>query len=142
MPFVPTLNAALNALSAIFLATGFFQIRRRHIQTHKICMVSALVCSAVFLISYVIYHLHAGLIRFQGQGWIRPFYFTLLTTHTALAVTVLPLALVTLSRALAGNFERHRRIARWTFPIWLYVSVTGVIVYLMLYHQYPVPGAQ
>jgi uncharacterized membrane protein YozB (DUF420 family) len=142
VPFVPTLNASLNALSAVFLAVGFFQIRGKRIQAHKACMLSALACSAVFLASYVIYHLHAGLIRFQGQGWIRPFYFTLLTTHTTLAITVLPLALITASRALAGKFERHRRIARWTFPIWLYVSVTGVIVYLMLYRQYPAPGAQ
>ena len=105
-------------------------------------MLMAFSCSAIFLVSYVIYHLDAGLIRFQGQGWIRPFYFTLLVTHTTLAITVLPLALVTLARALTAKFDRHRAIARWTFPVWLYVSVTGVIVYLMLYHEYPLRVAR
>ena len=103
-------------------------------------MFLALFCSAAFLTSYVIYHLHAGVIHFQGQGWIRPVYFTLLTTHTMLAVIILPLAVITLSRALAQKFDRHRRIARWTLPIWLYVSVTGVIVYFLLYRIYaPAP---
>ena len=99
-------------------------------------MLLALACSTAFLVSYVIYHLQVGSVPFQGQGWIRPFYFTLLGTHTVLAVTVVPLALVTLTRALRGDFERHRRVARWTLPVWLYVSATGVIVYFLLYHLY------
>jgi putative membrane protein len=102
-------------------------------------MLGACACSVVFLVSYVIYHLQVGSVRFQGLGWIRPVYFTLLATHTILAVTVVPLALVTLGRSLKGNFEAHRRIARWTFPIWLYVSATGVIVYFLLYHLYAAP---
>lgn len=100
-------------------------------------MFIALGCSAAFLASYVIYHLHAGVVHFQGQGWIRPVYFTLLGTHTVLAIVIVPLALVTLSRALARKFDRHRLIARWTLPIWMYVSITGVIVYFLLYRLYP-----
>ena len=100
-------------------------------------MLIAFACSVAFLASYVIYHLHAGVVHFMGQGWIRPVYFTLLGTHTVLAIVIVPLALITLSRALAQKFDRHRRIARWTLPIWLYVSVTGVIVYLLLYRLYP-----
>jgi uncharacterized membrane protein YozB (DUF420 family) len=104
-------------------------------------MLLACACSTAFLVSYVIYHLQVGSVRFQGEGWIRPVYFTLLGTHTVLAVTIVPLAVVTLARALRGNFERHRRIARWTLPAWLYVSATGVIVYFLLYHLYAAPGA-
>jgi putative membrane protein len=141
VPFAPTLNAILNASSAAFLTLGFFFIRRRRIQAHKACMLAAFACSIVFLVSYVLYHLQVGSVRFQGQGWIRPAYFTLLGTHTVLAVTVVPLALVTLARALRGNFEAHRRIARWTLPVWLYVSVTGVVVYFLLYHLYAPPAA-
>ena len=99
-------------------------------------MIVAFCCSVVFLVSYVIYHLHAGVIRFAGQGWIRPVYFTLLGTHTVLAIVIVPLAIITLSRALTAKFDRHRLIARWTLPIWLYVSVTGVIVYFLLYRIY------
>lgn len=141
MPFAPTLNAILNASSAAFLLLGYFFIRSRRIQAHKTCMLGAFSCSVVFLVSYVIYHLQVGSVRFQGQGWSRPMYFTLLGTHTVLAVTVVPLALVTLARSLRGNFEAHRRIARWTLPVWLYVSVTGVIVYFLLYHVYAAPVA-
>jgi putative membrane protein len=133
----PALNAILNSSSAIFLAAGYVQIRRRHITSHRACMFIAFSCSVVFLASYVIYHLRAGVVPFTGQGWIRPVYFTLLGTHTVLAIVIVPLALITLSRALARKFDRHRRIARWTLPIWLYVSVTGVIVYLLLYRLYP-----
>jgi putative membrane protein len=133
----PALNAVLNFSSAVFLSTGYVQIRRRRITSHRACMFIALGCSLAFLASYVIYHLHAGINRFGGQGWIRPVYFTILGTHTVLAVVIVPLALITLSRALAQKFDRHRRIARWTLPIWLYVSVTGVIVYLLLYRLYP-----
>ncbi len=137
---LPTLNALLNATSATLLSTGFLFIRRKRIRAHKICMGSAFVCSMVFLVSYVYYHAHVGSVKFQGQGWIRPVYFSLLTSHTVLAVATLPLALITLSRALRRRFDRHKRIARWTLPIWLYVSVTGVIVYWLLYHLYAAPA--
>jgi uncharacterized membrane protein YozB (DUF420 family) len=139
--FAPTLNAALNASAAVLLALGYYFIRGRRIEAHKKCMLGAFACSAVFLVSYVIYHFQVGSVQFQGQGWIRPFYFTLLGTHTILAATVVPLALVTLARSLRGNFETHRRIARWTLPIWLYVSATGVIVYFLLYHLYTGPAS-
>jgi uncharacterized membrane protein YozB (DUF420 family) len=140
VPFAPTLNATLNASSAVFLTLGYFFIRSRRIQAHKACMLGAFACSTVFLVSYVLYHLRVGSVAFQGQGWIRPVYFTLLTSHTLLAVTVVPLALVTLARALRGSFEMHRRIARWALPVWLYVSATGVIVYFLLYHLYAAPA--
>ena len=108
---------------------------------HKVCMVSAFVCSTVFLASYLYFHAHAGIIRFGGQGWVRPFYFALLTSHTILAVVIVPLVLITLTRAVRRNFSRHRAIARWTFPLWLYVSITGVIVYWLLYVAYTPIGA-
>jgi len=132
----PTLNAVLNASSALFLVAGYALIRRRRVAAHRACMVSAFACSVVFLISYVLYHLRVGVVSFQGQGWIRPVYFALLGTHTVLAVVIVPLVLITLTRALRRRFDSHRRIARWTLPIWFYVSVTGVIVYVMLYHLY------
>ena len=130
---LPSLNAALNSLSAIFLLTGYLLIKSNRISAHRACMLSAFVCSTVFLISYLVYHYQVGSVPFKGQGWIRTVYFVILITHTILAATVVPLALITLRRALKGRFDAHRRIARWTFPIWLYVSVTGVIVYVMLY---------
>jgi len=130
---LPTLNAALNTLSAVFLCAGYFFIRTKNRDNHRRCMVVALACSTLFLISYLAYHFQVGSVGFKGQGWIRPVYFTILITHTILAAAVVPLALVTLSRALRERFDAHRRIARWTFPIWLYVSVTGVVIYLMLY---------
>jgi uncharacterized membrane protein YozB (DUF420 family) len=136
----PTLNAILNASSGILLLAGYAMIMRRRIAAHRAFMLSAFACSVVFLISYVVYHLRAGVIRFQGQGPIRPVYFTLLTTHTILAIVIVPLAIITLSRGLSAKFDRHRRIARWTFPLWLYVSVTGVIVYWLLYHAYAPAG--
>ena len=111
-------------------------IRQGRIQAHKRCMVAAFVASTIFLVSYVIYHIRVGNILFQGHGWIRPVYFTILISHVLLAITIVPLAIITLSRALAERFDRHRRIARWTLPLWLYVSVTGVVVYLMLYQFY------
>lgn len=116
--------------------TGYLCIRRRKILAHKICMGSAFAVSIVFLISYLTYHVQVGSVRFAGQGWIRPVYFTLLASHTILAAVIVPLALVTVSRALRARFDRHIRIARVTLPLWLYVSVTGVIVYWMLYHLY------
>lgn len=130
---LPSLNAALNSLSAILLIGGYLFIRSRNIKAHKTCMLAAFASSILFLISYLVYHYQVGSVPFQGQGGIRLVYFTILLTHTILAITVVPLALVTLFRAFKERFDRHRRIARWTFPIWLYVSVTGVVVYWMLY---------
>jgi len=131
------LNATLNGISAVLLATGFYFIINGKIRAHKACMLSAFGVSTAFLVSYVIYHIRVGNVRFLGQGWIRPVYFTLLISHVLLAIVILPLALITLSRALREQFDRHKRIARWTLPLWLYVSVTGVLVYVMLYHLYP-----
>ena len=134
---LPALNATLNAVAAMLLLTGFAMIRRGKVPQHRACMIAALVVSAGFLASYVVYHLEAGSVRFTTGGWPRALYFAILTTHVPLAALVLPLALITLSRALRARFDRHRRIARWTLPIWLYVSVTGVLVYLMLYRWFP-----
>jgi uncharacterized membrane protein YozB (DUF420 family) len=136
---LPTLNALLNATSAFLLITGYRFIRRKNVRAHRVCMLGAFAVSILFLISYLTYHYSAGTTRFPGQGWIRSVYFALLLSHTVLATLVPFLALVTLFRALQTRFPQHRRIARWTFPIWLYVSVTGVIVYLMLYHMYEPP---
>jgi len=137
----PAWNAVLNAASAVLLSSGYLMIRRKKILAHKTCMISAFCCSTAFLVSYVVYHVHAGVVRFQGQGWVRPVYFTLLTSHTILAAAIVPLALITLSRALRSQFGRHRQIARWTLPIWFYVSITGVIIYFLLYHLYAAPRA-
>lgn len=134
---LPTLNALLNATSAVLLIAGYLFIRRRKVTSHKICMLSAFVASCLFLISYLTLRYYAGMTRFTGQGWIRPVYFAILTSHTILAAGIVPLALITLSRALRGRFDRHARIARWTLPLWLYVSVTGVLVYWILYRLYP-----
>jgi uncharacterized membrane protein YozB (DUF420 family) len=133
---LPALNASLNGLSAILLATGFGFIRRRQIERHRACMVAAFGVSTAFLVSYVVYHAEHGSTPFSGQGWIRPVYFSLLASHVLLAIAVLPLALVTLYRAWRADFAGHRRIAEITFPIWMYVSVTGVLVYWMLYQVY------
>jgi putative membrane protein len=130
---LPTVNAALNATSAVLLAAGFAFIRRRNVRAHLTCMVSAFVVSMLFLVSYVTYHAHAGSKAFTGQGWIRPVYFALLLTHVVLAAVIVPFVLTTLYRAARRDFGRHVRIARWTLPLWLYVSVTGVAVYLLLY---------
>jgi uncharacterized membrane protein YozB (DUF420 family) len=134
---LPDLNAALNSLSAVFLLAGYRFIRLKKRQAHRGCMLAAVGCSTLFLISYLIYHYQVGSVSFKGQGWIRPVYFAILITHTILATAVVPLVLITLIRALRERFDAHRRIARWTFPIWLYVSVTGVIVYAMLYWLVP-----
>jgi putative membrane protein len=131
------LNSILNAIAAVLLMAGFVCIRTRRVRAHRVCMVSAFAVSTAFFISYLTYHYHVGDVRFQGHGIVRPIYFTILITHITLALTIVPLALITLSRALRGNFSQHRRIARWTWPIWMYVSVTGVIVYLMCYRMYP-----
>jgi putative membrane protein len=130
---LPTLNALLNALSACFLIAGWWFIRHRRIKAHRACMISALVVSVAFFTSYGIYHAQVGSVPFQGQGWVRTLYFAILLTHTPLAATVPVLAAITASRALRGRFPQHKRIARWTLPIWLYVSVTGVAIYCMLY---------
>ena len=134
---LPTVNAILNGTSAILLVTGYVLIRRRNVPAHRACMGTAFVTSTVFLISYLTLRYYAGMTSFTGQGWIRPVYFTILISHTILAATIVPLALVTLSRALRGRFSKHVRVARWTLPLWLYVSVTGVVVYWMLYHLSP-----
>lgn len=133
------LNSILNSLAAILLFAGFYCIRRRWIRAHRACMIAACVASTAFFISYCIYHYEVGDVRFQGHGLIRPVYFTILISHIALAAAIVPLVLITLTRALRGNFLQHRRIARWTWPIWIYVSLTGVVVYLMCYQLYP-PG--
>jgi putative membrane protein len=128
-----TVNAGLNATAAVLIGTGFYFIKQKNIQAHKVCMIAAMVVSALFLTSYLIYHYNVGSVRFTKQGWARDVYFPLLITHTTLAAVVLPMVLRTLFLALKGRFGKHVRIARWTFPVWMYVSVTGVIVYLMLY---------
>lgn len=136
LPLWPTLNAALNATSAILLATGYAMIRRKKVVAHRRAMLGALAVSVAFLISYVGYHWQVGSVRFQGHGWIRPVYFGILLSHTVLAAAIVPLVAMTLSRALRQQFDRHRAIARWTLPIWFYVSITGVVVYWLLYHAY------
>jgi putative membrane protein len=133
---LPAVNASLNAVSAVLLATGFVFIHRRDVERHRLCMLGAFVVSTLFLVCYVVYHLEHGSTPFTGRGWVRPLYFGLLVSHVLLAMAVVPLALVTLYRAWHDDFARHRRIAVVTFPIWMYVSVTGVVVYWMLYHLY------
>jgi len=130
---LPAVNASLNALSGVLLLTGYALIRARRIGQHRWCMIAAFVTSSAFLVCYVVYHAQVGSVPFERQGFVRPLYFTILVTHVTLAATVPPLALVTLSRGLKGRYAQHVRIARWTFPIWLYVSVTGVLVYVLLY---------
>jgi uncharacterized membrane protein YozB (DUF420 family) len=130
---LPHLNALLNATSAVLLLSGFIGIRRGNVEAHKKCMLGAIGVSVAFLTSYLVYHFQVGSVRFQKQGWIRPVYFTILISHTILAVTLVPFVIVTLRRALRDRFDLHKRIARWTLPMWFYVSVTGVLVYLLLY---------
>ena len=130
---LPTLNAVLNALSAILLVGGYVSIRRRKIETHKRFMLAAFGTSCLFLVSYLTYHFQIGSKRFEGQGVIRPVYFSILISHTILAAAIVPLVIMTLRRAWKGSFERHAHLARRTLPIWIYVSVTGVVVYWMLY---------
>jgi putative membrane protein len=130
------LNATLNGTSAILLTCGYVAIRARKIAVHKAFMIAAFLTSTVFLISYLAYHYRVGHVAFQGQGWIRPAYFTLLLTHTVLAIVIVPMIIITLRRAWLEKFDKHRIIARWTLPLWMYVSVTGVIVYLMVYQIY------
>ena len=129
----PVINASLNGTSGVLLLIGRSLIKNGRMAAHRAVMIAALVSSSLFLTSYLYYHYHVGSIRFQGHGWWRPLYFTILISHTTLAIVIVPMVIITLSRALRQRYASHRAIARWTFPLWLYVSVTGVIVYLMLY---------
>jgi len=135
------LNATLNGTSAILLAAGYGAIRAGKREAHKRFMISAFVVSCTFLIFYLIYHYRVGHVAFQGQGFIRPVYFVLLTSHTILAIVIVPMILITLRRAWTERFDKHRAIAKWTLPLWFYVSVTGVIVYVMVYQLYAPPGS-
>ena len=130
---LPALNAVLNGTSAVLLLTGRSLIRRGRMHAHKLVMLAALCTSTAFLCSYLYYHAHVGSVHFQGHGWSRPVYFAILISHTILAAVIVPLVIVTLSRALRARYSLHKTIARWTFPAWMYVSVTGVVIYLMLY---------
>ena len=130
---LPAVNATLNAISGILLVIGYLLIRARRIEQHRRVMLTAFATSSLFLICYLVYHAQVGSVRFTRQGFVRPLYFTILVTHVTLAAATLPLAIITLSRGLKARYARHRAIARWTFPIWLYVSVTGVLVYVLLY---------
>ena len=132
----PALDASLNGTSAVLLLVGRGFIKRGNMAAHRAVMLAALVSSSVFLACYLYYHWHVGSVHFQGQGWSRPVYFSILISHTILAAAIVPLIIITLSRALRQRFDRHRAIARWTYPLWMYVSVTGVIVYFMLYHLF------
>jgi uncharacterized membrane protein YozB (DUF420 family) len=135
LSFLPSLNAGLNLTSALLIVLGFILIRQGAWTGHALCMISAMGTSTLFLVSYLTYHYFHGSTPFTGVGWVRPVYFTILISHTLLAVFVLPLALISLYQALKSRFEKHVKIARIAFPIWLYVSVTGVVIYWMLYHQ-------
>lgn len=134
--YLPAVNAVLNTISFCLLGAGYWFIRQRNIPAHRRAMLAAVTSSALFLTSYLVYHYHVGSVKFQGQGLSRPIYFAILITHVILAAGMVPFILATLYRALTGQFERHRRIARGTFPVWMYVSVTGVVIYLMLYHLF------
>ena len=132
-PILPTVNACLNFTAAVLLVWGYLLIRRKRIETHRKVMIAAFVVSCVFLVCYLVYHYQAGVVRFPGTGALRAVYLGILGTHTVLAAIVPVLAIITLRRGLTARYDKHRRIARWTLPIWLYVSVTGVVVYVMLY---------
>jgi uncharacterized membrane protein YozB (DUF420 family) len=136
----PVINASLNGASTVLLLTGRWMISQKRIAAHRVVMLTAMATSTLFLISYVYYHVHVGSVRFQGTGWSRPVYFSILISHVLLAIVIVPMVIITLSRALRERFDRHRAIARWTFPLWLYVSVTGVLVYFMLYHWFAAPA--
>ncbi len=132
----PVINATLNGTSAVLLVVGHGFIQRGRMAAHRVVMLTAFVTSSLFLMSYLYYHAHVGSVRFPGHGWWRPVYFTILISHTILAVAIVPLVIITLTRALRERYDRHRAIARWTYPLWLYVSVTGVVIYFMLYHLF------
>ena len=135
--FFPALNAILNGTSAVLIACGRHFIQQRRIAAHKRCMIAAVACSSLFLVSYLYYHWQVGTVRFRGAGWTRPVYFSILGTHTVLAAAIVPLVATALVLALRGRFERHRRVARWAYPTWMYVNVTGVVIYVMLYQLFP-----
>jgi uncharacterized membrane protein YozB (DUF420 family) len=132
-------NAVLNGSSAILIATGYVMIRTKRILAHKTCMLAAIGTSTIFLVSYIVYHLRVGSVHFPGHGFARQAYLTMLTTHTILAAAIVPLVIITLTRALKGKFRDHKRIAQWTMPLWAYVSVTGVLIYFWLYQVYAAP---
>jgi len=132
----PAIDASLNGTSAVLLLVGRGYIKRGRMAAHRAVMLAALASSSIFLACYLYYHWHVGSVHFQGQGWSRPVYFSILISHTILAAAIVPMIIITLSRALRERFDRHRAIARWTYPLWMYVSVTGVIVYFMLYHLF------
>jgi uncharacterized membrane protein YozB (DUF420 family) len=134
---LPAINAGLNSLSTVFLTAGYIFIRRQRQVAHRNCMIGAVISSALFLTCYVIYHYNAGRTTFRDPAWFRPIYLAILLTHTILAVAIVPMVLMTLYRAARRQFERHKRISRWTWPIWIYVSVTGVLIYFLLYHIFP-----
>jgi uncharacterized membrane protein YozB (DUF420 family) len=134
---LPAVNAALNTLSTIFLTCGYVFIRRQRQVAHRNCMIGAVISSALFLTCYLIYHYNAGRTVFRDPAWFRPIYLTILLTHTILAVVIVPMVLTTLYRAATRQFDRQKKIARWTWPIWMYVSITGVIIYFLLYHIFP-----
>jgi uncharacterized membrane protein YozB (DUF420 family) len=135
--YFPAINASLNGTSAVLLLTGRVLIAKKRMLAHRFCMIAAVVASSLFLACYVFFHYKVGNILFLGQGWARPVYFTILISHVILAIVIVPLAIVTLTRGLKGRYAQHRTIARWTWPLWMYVSVTGVIVYFMLYQWFP-----
>ena len=137
---LPAVNAALNTLSTIFLTCGYVFIRRQRQVAHRNCMIGAVISSAVFLTCYLIYHYNAGRTVFRDPAWFRPIYLTILLTHTILAVVIVPMVLKTLYHAARRQFDRHKKIARWTWPIWMYVSITGVVIYFLLYHIFPQVG--
>ena len=137
---LPAVNAALNTVSTIFLTCGYLFIRRQRQVAHRNCMIGAVISSALFLTCYLIYHYNAGRTVFRDPAWFRPIYLTILLTHTILAVVIVPLVLTTLYRAARRQFDRHKKIARWTWPIWMYVSITGVVIYFLLYHIFPQAG--
>ena len=134
---LPAVNACLNGLASLFLMAGYFFIKRGDRTAHRNCMIGALTASTLFLASYLYYHFHAGRTVFKDPAWFRPIYLTLLLTHTILAVAIVPMILVTVSRAAKARFEMHKKIARWTWPLWMYVSVTGVLIYFLLYQIFP-----
>jgi putative membrane protein len=134
---LPHVNAALNAVTIVFLGAGFYFIRSGQREKHRACMLAAIAVSAAFLVTYLIYHFNSGLARFGGEGWIRPVYFAVLIAHVLVAIVITVMIPVTAVRALTGQFDRHRRIARWTWPLWMYVAVSGVVVYVMAIHLYP-----
>jgi len=140
---LPAVNAFLNGVSAVLLSFGYYFIRHGNIKVHRRCMVGAFISSVIFLAcyityhSYLAYHLHQGPTRFVNPPWFRPIYLTILLTHTVLAVAIVPMVLITLNRALRARFDLHRKIARWTWPLWMYVSVTGVLIYWLLYQKFP-----